>query len=115
MSGLWHHSTLGLSFTIDLYAFGNKEKAQTANKMSYHRVLPRPDTWDSEPSLIDHAQATSDPVRYQPSNGAVFKASTEEVQVDFRSEGAFPFTFNDPMWTCRLTFNRLESVWSNAS
>ncbi|KNG87449.1 hypothetical protein ANOM_004262 [Aspergillus nomiae NRRL 13137] len=54
--------------------------------MSYHRILPRPDTWGSEPPLIDHAQATSDPVQYQPSNGAVFKAYPEEMQVDFRSE-----------------------------
>ncbi|OGM49481.1 hypothetical protein ABOM_001704 [Aspergillus bombycis] len=81
--------------------------------MSYHRILPRPDTWDSETPSVDHAQSTSGPVQYRPKNSAVFKASSEEMQIDLRSEGAFPFTLNDPMWTCRLTFNRLESVCSN--
>ncbi|KAE8333007.1 hypothetical protein BDV39DRAFT_74228 [Aspergillus sergii] len=62
-------------------------KAQTSpTKMSYHRILPKPDTWDNGFPTFDRVQASSNPALYQSKDGDIFKASTQERQADFTSE-----------------------------
>ena len=70
--------------------------------MSYHRILPKPGSWDNESLQIDHAQTTTNPAEFQSKDGGIHKASIWESQVDFKSEGAFYYTFNNTGCTCRV-------------
>ncbi|KAE8141861.1 hypothetical protein BDV38DRAFT_174608 [Aspergillus pseudotamarii] len=54
--------------------------------MSYHRILPKPGSWDNESLQIDHTQTTTNLAEFQSKDGGIHKASIWESQVDFKSE-----------------------------